>query len=133
MLSTSVKYRQPYCGSVVTGGTVTSLVAVKDKVVPYNSTKVHLHELTLAEVERMEAELAAMSVAERAQVPGLQPKRAPVILGGAVAVSEILRATGFDRLTVSESDLLFGLAITAAAAAEGRPGFVGWLPTLAAL
>ena len=81
----------------------------------------------------MEAELAAMSVAERAQVPGLQPKRAPVILGGAVAVSEILRATGFDRLTVSESDLLFGLALTAAATVAGEKSPVGWTPTLTAL
>ena len=123
---------EPAC-LVTCGGTVTTLVAIDAKLVPYDSSYVHLHELTLAEVERMEAELAAMSVAERAQVPGLQPKRAPVILGGAVAVSEILRATGFDRLTVSESDLLFGLALTTAATVAGEKSPVGWTPTLTAL
>lgn len=123
---------RPTC-LVTCGGTVTSLVAVNARLVPYDSSYVHLHELTLADVERMEAELAAMSVAERAQVAGLQPKRAPVILGGAVAVSEILRATGFARLTVSESDLLFGLALTVAAAVAGEKSPVGWIPMLTAL
>ena len=48
-------------------------------------------------------------------------------------MSEILRATGFDRLTVSESDLLFGLALTAAATVADEKSPVGWTPTLTAL
>ena len=118
---------------VTCGGTVTSLIAMNAKLVPYDSSQVHLHELALEDVERLEAELASMTVEQRAQLPGLQPKRAPVILGGAVAVSEIMRATGFDRLTVSESDLLFGLSLTTAAAATGEKSPVGWLPALSPL
>ena len=118
---------------VVTGGTVTSLVAIQAELEPYDSSYVHLHEMTRAEVEALEARLASLTVEGRAALPGLQPKRARVILGGAVAVSELLRATGFDRLTVSESDLLYGLALTADAAHEGRPSPVSWEPTLTAL
>ncbi len=118
---------------VACGGTVTSLVAMRDKLEPYDSSRVHLHELSLADVETLESELAAKSVAERAEMAGLQAKRAPVILGGAVGVSEILRATGFDKLTVSESDLLFGLTLTTAAAAAGEKSPVGWNPALSQL
>ena len=66
-------------------------------------------------------------------MPGIQPKRAPVILGGAVAIGELMAQTGFAELTVSESDLLFGLSLAAATAlpgAEGESSPVGWKPTM---
>ena len=115
---------------VVTGGTVTSLVAIDAKLEPYDSSYVHLHELDQETVERIEDQLAQLTVAERAELPGLQAKRARVILGGAIAVNEVMRTCGFDRITVGESDLLFGLALTVAAVHEGRPSPVGWKPEL---
>ena len=51
-------------------------------------------------------------------------------MGGTVAVSELVRQTGFSSLTVSESDLLFGLSIVAAAMLEGRESPVVWKPTM---
>lgn len=118
---------------VVTGGTVTSLVAVEARLVPYDSARVHLHELTRAQVEGLERLLAAMTVEQRAGLPGLQPKRARVILGGAVAVSELMRATGFDRLTVSESDLLYGLSLTVDGVCAAGLSPVSWEPELTSL
>lgn len=118
---------------IACGGTVTTLVALDAQLVPYDSAFVHLHELTLDTVERLEAELAARSVDARAVLPGIQAKRAGVILGGTVIIAELLRATGFDALTVSESDLLFGLSLSAAAAYEGAEPPIGWRPTLASL
>lgn len=118
---------------VVTGGTATSLVAIDAELEPYDSSYVHLHELTLAQAERIEERLASLTVAERAQLKGLQPKRAHVMLGGTIAVVEIMRTMGYDRITVSESDLLYGLALTVDAACEGRPSPVGWKPTTSAL
>ncbi len=115
---------------VVTGGTVTSLVAIRDELVPYDPARVHLSELTAREVDELVRRLAGLTVAERAALPGLQSKRAGVILGGAIAVSELMRATGFDRLTVSESDLLVGLSLTADAVREGRRSPVDWEPTI---
>jgi exopolyphosphatase/guanosine-5'-triphosphate,3'-diphosphate pyrophosphatase len=91
---------------------------------------VHLHELALSQVNELEARLAVRNVEERANIAGLQPQRAPVILGGVVAIAELMRATGFDRLTVSESDLLFGLSITTDAAASGASSPVGWTPEI---
>lgn len=118
---------------VACGGTVTSLVAMDARLVPYDSSYVHLHELPRTAVDRIEAELAQLTVEERAHVPGLQPERASVILGGVVVIAELLAQTGFDVLTVSESDLLFGLSICAAAAAQSEPSPVGWYPQLAPL
>ncbi len=115
---------------VVTGGTSTTLVALSKALVPYESSQVHLAQLTREQVRAQGDRLAALTVAERAGLAGIQPQRAPVILGGAVAVSEILGATGFSELTVSESDLLFGLALTVAATACDEPTPVSWRPRL---
>lgn len=115
---------------VVCGGTVTSLVAIDLALDPYDSARVHLARLGSARVAELEALLAGLTVEERAALPGLQPKRAPVMLGGAVAVSELMCQTGFDELQASESDLLFGLALTAAATLDGDPSPVSWRPEM---
>lgn len=118
---------------VVCGGTVTSLVAMDAELEPYDSARVHLASLTREKVEALEARLAGLTVEQRAELPGLQAKRAPVILGGAVAISELMRQTSFSALQASESDLLFGLALTAAASLDGRASPVGWRPEMHAL
>lgn len=115
---------------VVTGGTSTTLVALTKSLVPYASSQVHLSTLTMDQVHLQERRLAALPVAKRAELPGIQPKRAPVMLGGVVAVTELMRAAGFEEATVSESDLLFGLSLTVAAAVDGTPSPVGWRPEL---
>lgn len=120
---------------VVVGGTVTSLVAIDAALDPYDPTYVHLHELSAEQVDEVARMLAALDVEGRRHVRGLQPQRAPVMLGGAVAVRELMRATGFGSLVASESDLLFGLAVVAASAAPDADGAspIGWAPRLAAL
>lgn len=115
---------------VVTGGTVTTLVAIDAKLDPYDPAYVHLHELTGEKVDALERRLASLTQEGRAALKGIQAKRAPVILGGAVTVSELVRQTGFSNLTVSESDLLFGLSIAAAAMLDGRESPVVWKPTM---
>lgn len=118
---------------VVCGGTVTSLVAMDAEMEPYDSARVHLASLAREKVEALEGRLAGLTVEQRAELPGLQAKRAPVILGGAVAISELMRQTSFSTLQASESDLLFGLALTAAASLDGTASPVGWRPEMHAL
>ena len=117
----------------VVGGTVTSLVAIREHLDPYDSSRVHLATLTAADVDSLEDLLASLTVEERRHVIGLQPKRAPVILGGAIAIRELLRVTGFGELTVSESDLLFGLALAESAAECDQTIVGGWKPGLSRL
>lgn len=118
---------------VCVGGTVTTLVAISAELNPYDPAFVHLHELPLAEVDALAERLASLPLERRREVVGLQPKRAGVIVAGAVCVGELMRACGVDALTVSESDLLFGLSLVADATEQGRPSPIGWHPELFAL
>jgi exopolyphosphatase/guanosine-5'-triphosphate,3'-diphosphate pyrophosphatase len=90
-------------------GTVTTLAAVAQALPAYDAERVHGSALSLAEVEALAARLAPMTVRERAAVPGMEPKRADVILAGALVVAEAMRAAGFDRLTVSDRGVRWGL------------------------
>lgn len=105
----------PMPGTLVTcGGTVTSIVAIELGLVPYDSSRVHLSRLSRDQVRATEERLAALPLEQIELIPGLQPKRARIILGGSIAIGELMDATGFDELVVSESDLLHGLAIACA-------------------
>lgn len=90
-------------------GTVTTLCAVAQALPAYDPERVHGATLSLADVEALGARLAALEVRARAALPGMEPKRADVILAGALVVAEAMRLTGFDRLTVSDRGVRWGL------------------------
>jgi exopolyphosphatase/guanosine-5'-triphosphate,3'-diphosphate pyrophosphatase len=90
-------------------GTVTTLAAVEQALPRYDAERVHGSSLALDDVDRLAATLAALTVRERAALPGMEPKRADVILAGAVIVAEAMRAGRFDRLTVSDRGVRWGL------------------------
>jgi exopolyphosphatase/guanosine-5'-triphosphate,3'-diphosphate pyrophosphatase len=75
---------------------------------------VHGHELSLAGVERQLERLAALPLAQRREVPALEPERAPVIVAGAMIAREVLAVYGLDAYRVSEHDILDGIALAAA-------------------
>jgi exopolyphosphatase/guanosine-5'-triphosphate,3'-diphosphate pyrophosphatase len=83
---------------------------------------VHGFRLEREAVERQLERLASLPLAERRALPGLEPERAPVIVGGAVIVREVLDRYGLDGLEVSERDLLHGAALDAAALPEPVEG-----------
>jgi exopolyphosphatase/guanosine-5'-triphosphate,3'-diphosphate pyrophosphatase len=64
-------------------------------------------------VERWTERLAAVPLAQRA-FAGLEPARAPVIVGGALIVRELMRQAALDEIEVSEHDILDGAALLAA-------------------
>ena len=81
---------------------------------PYDPDRVEGHRLTLAACERILGELAALPVAERRQVTGLHPDRAPTIVAGGAILVEAMRLFGLDEIEVSERDILHGAALEAA-------------------
>ncbi len=115
---------------VAVGGTVTTLVAMLEGLVEYDSSRVHLHRLSLAEVGEVVERLQGLTVSEIAAMPGIQPKRAPVILGGAVTIRELMCAGGYGELTVSESSLLAGMAVAVYETISGGQTSIGWIPEL---
>jgi len=94
---------------VAVAGTVTTLAAVEQALPAYDAGAVHGSTLALGALERLLARLAALPLSERARLPGMEPKRADVIVAGCVLVLEAMRATGFDRLTVSDRGVRWGL------------------------
>ena len=72
----------------------------------------HVHRATLAthECSPLVSELLAMSVAERRRLGFMHPGRADVIGAGALVLAGVLRRTGLETLTVSEHDILDGMA-----------------------
>jgi exopolyphosphatase/guanosine-5'-triphosphate,3'-diphosphate pyrophosphatase len=95
-------------------GTVTTAASLDIGVEPYDAERVHGHRIPLTSVERHLEALAALSVAERARTPCLEPARAPVIVAGLVVLREILVAYGLDAVEASERDILHGTALAAA-------------------
>jgi exopolyphosphatase/guanosine-5'-triphosphate,3'-diphosphate pyrophosphatase len=80
-------------------------------------TQLHLiaGELTAEAIEHEVERLASMSLAKLELVPKMDPARAPVIVGGAIVVREVVRRYDLPGLEWSERDLLDGVALEAAA------------------
>jgi exopolyphosphatase/guanosine-5'-triphosphate,3'-diphosphate pyrophosphatase len=101
-------------------GTVTTLVALDEG--GYDPAVTHGYRLRVEQVERQCERLAAAAIEERRTMAGLEPERAPVIVGGVLVVREALRRYGLDELTVSERDILDGAALAAAELPERAEG-----------
>lgn len=134
MMSEAIGRAQQQCAApellVGVGGTATSLIAIRDHLDPYDPSKVHLNHISIDEVSQIEGLLASKTLKEREDITGLQAKRAPVMLAGTILLAELMKNSGFKHLVVSESDLLFGLVITAAAVHQGKQSPVIWQPIL---
>jgi exopolyphosphatase/guanosine-5'-triphosphate,3'-diphosphate pyrophosphatase len=76
-------------------------------------TPEHGHGLVLyrKDVEQMLEQFATMTEAERARMPGMDPKRVRTLPAGAVVVREVMKATGLHALTTSEQSLRDGLMV----------------------
>jgi exopolyphosphatase/guanosine-5'-triphosphate,3'-diphosphate pyrophosphatase len=90
-------------------GTVTTLAAAERTLPVYDAGVVHGAEMTRQALEALLARLATLTTAERARLPGMEPKRADVIVAGAAITLEAMVLLGFDRLTVSDRGVRWGL------------------------
>ena len=94
------------------GGTITTLAAVHAGMRVYDAGLVHGSALTRSDVARLGGELAAMPVEARSATPGLEPKRADIIVAGALIVEALQRWAGTERWVVSDRGVRWGLALT---------------------
>lgn len=99
-------------GATVLGvaGTFSSLAAMANDIEVYDRDAVDGSTLSVSRIDELIEMLGTMSVGEIALIPSLHPKRAPVILAGAVIAAGALRAVGAEQVVVRESGLLDGLA-----------------------
>ncbi len=90
------------------GGTMTNLAAI-EKGGWQEPEVLHGYTLSADTLEDTIALLAARTVEERKQIPGLDPARADIILGGAILLSQALAHIGAAALDVSTRGLRWGL------------------------
>src|SRR5688572_1999257 len=90
-------------------GTVTSLAARDAGIRRYDPGVTHGYRLGRSSVEALHAELASLPAARRSELL-LEAKRAGVIVGGSIVLVEVMRHFALDHITVSERDILDGLA-----------------------
>jgi exopolyphosphatase/guanosine-5'-triphosphate,3'-diphosphate pyrophosphatase len=103
--------RAPVKHGVAVAGTATSAASIEMELDPYDPARVHGHRLLLATVELLEARLAELDEAQRREVVGLHPDRAPTIVAGMILLSEAMSAMGLEEVEVSEHDILYGGAL----------------------
>jgi exopolyphosphatase/guanosine-5'-triphosphate,3'-diphosphate pyrophosphatase len=94
--------------AIAVAGTATSAAAIDQELEPYDPERVHGYNLLLATVELLLARLADLSEAQRREVVGLHPDRAPTIVAGTILLEESMKAFELDRVEVSEHDILRG-------------------------
>ena len=120
--------RERVDAGIAVAGTATSLAAIDLELDPYDPERVHGYQLTLAAAKRILEQLAALPLAERREVTGLHPGRAPTIVAGAVILVQSMQAFGLAAMEVSEADLLHGAALSAAVEEGLSPGGYKPLP-----
>jgi exopolyphosphatase / guanosine-5'-triphosphate,3'-diphosphate pyrophosphatase len=98
---------------IAVAGTATSLAAIEQDLDPYDPGKVHGYVLSAERCEALVGRLASLTVAERRELAGLHPDRAPTIVAGAGILLESMRAFGLDAIEISETDILHGAALAA--------------------
>ena len=95
-------------------GTVTTLAALDLGLERYDRECVNGHVLSREAAAAQRDRLAALTLDERKALPAMEPERAPVIVAGAAILTAILDAYALDAITVSERDILDGIALAAA-------------------
>lgn len=91
-------------------GTFTSLAAIALRLDRYDRDRVHGTVLTIDDLDELVVSLAVLSLSDTAAIPSLDPKRAPVMLPGAIIAAAAVRRTGLSEVIVSEADLLDAIA-----------------------
>ncbi len=109
--------------SIALAGTATTLSAIRQGLACYDPARVHGSVLGVDEIRGMLERLVSLSLERRAaEVAGLDPGRAPVIVAGTIILLAVLDLAGLDSTLVSEHDILYGIALDlyARLGTEGR-------------
>ena len=94
---------------IAVAGSPTTLAAL-DAGRDFDESFVHGYRLSRGQIGAWIERLAGMSIAERERLPGMQPKRADVIVIGAVLLASALDALDQDEIRVSTRGVRYGVA-----------------------
>ncbi len=91
------------------GGNVSNIASVKHNLKVYNSGIVHNSKITAKDLISQIDLFSSKSLEERKKIIGLQPKRADVILAGALIIKVIMEKFKRTSFIVSDKGLRHGL------------------------
>lgn len=94
---------------VGSGGTSANLAAMERGQAEFSPDALQGMRVSLDRIEARIADLARRTVAERRDIPGLEPARADVILAGAIIQARAMRRLGASELLVNLRGLRYGL------------------------
>lgn len=90
-------------------GTVTSLAAMAQSLASYDPARVHGFALSRGALGREIERLRGATQGERERMAGLDPRRADVILAGALILDRIAERAGLAEVRVSDRGIRWGL------------------------
>lgn len=96
---------------IAVAGTATTLAAVLGKVEPYDPEMIQGYKVTQADMDRLLKMFTKMTLSERQNITGLDPKRADVIIAGTIILQAVLNALDSDHFFTSDKDLLYGIVL----------------------
>jgi exopolyphosphatase/guanosine-5'-triphosphate,3'-diphosphate pyrophosphatase len=91
------------------GGTIRALAKIDQRGRGYPFARVHGYVLTLRAVEDIVRDLQRLPLSKRKKLSGLNSDRADVILGGAIALAQVMARAGCAELVVCGQGLREGL------------------------
>jgi exopolyphosphatase/guanosine-5'-triphosphate,3'-diphosphate pyrophosphatase len=98
---------------IAVAGTATTAVSVRDAMTQYDPRKVHGVRVSSGELEKVLNELAILKLEQRRHCTGLEPGRAPVIVGGLVILQAVMQLANLTSFIASETDILQGILLDA--------------------
>ncbi len=99
-------------------GSVTTVAALALGLPEYDSRRIHGSRIPRSQVHAVTVQMLEASRDLRASEPVMHPGRVDVIGGGALVLDRILELGRFDEVVVSEHDILDGIALELAGAAQ---------------
>ncbi len=90
------------------GGTMTTVAAIKQKMPHYDPEKLHGFMLTLSDLESFYHRINKMTLTERKKLPGMLAGREDVLLYGILIFIEILKMAGQKEIYATDRGLRYG-------------------------
>ncbi len=91
-------------------------VALRDGIIPDSLNQLAVHR---EDVEAIAAQIMTLNTADRARLPGCDPRRSELLPAGVVVLSSIMEETGLEDLVMCEWALREGMIITAIGGSNG--------------
>ena len=105
--------------AIGTSGTILNIAEVASK----SHDDPTAQTLTLERLKRTSTMLRSLPLNKRREVPGINPERADIIIGGAVILETLMEEWGIEEIVPSERGLLDGMLVDYLSKIEGFPQY----------